>query len=415
MNLYASQVLRRRVLLVLVWLAALIVGCSTDPDVDTVTSPTAVTHDDQRGIVAPPPAPTAFTNESVGESSTDQPDMLEDDAALDNEPEAATPAPSESVEARGVVFAKIEDTAYAGPEQSSFGLIVLSDGLVASWGREGVRIWDPTEPAIALGVNKSVPLGPLDVVEASDGTIVASGRGMVHIFDPDTPEVVTTDYRGRQIRRSVELNDGRIASTGRRSVLIWDRADPDTTIDSYDSGSVTEILALADGRIAWGALGGQIFIWNPANPDVFPTKYLGHGGLISELVQTASGTVVSATMDDPRVQIWDPDEPVGPIAVYSGHERGVNTVFELADGRMASGGRKAELHIWDPANPAGQPVIYLGHQTDVDVEAIGVWAIAELPDGRIASTTIDGPIHIWDPSSPNQPAAKWGYTTEAPS
>ena len=81
--------------------------------------------------------------------------------------------------------------------------------------------------------------------------------------------------------------------------------------------------------------------------------------------------------------------PSMEAARLEGHQRRVNTVISLADGRLASASSEA-IRLWDFAS--GAEIARFG-------EGNSLLVICELPDGRIASGSHDGQVQVWDPAT----------------
>ncbi|MEM9131284.1 MAG: serine/threonine-protein kinase [Actinomycetota bacterium] len=133
-----------------------------------------------------------------------------------------------------------------------------------------------------------------------------------------------------------------------------------------------------------------------------PTQVSTHGlGVVDTVIQLPDGRMASGGADG-TVRLWDPDDPAAAPAAYTGHRGGVVAVAALTDGLVVSGQGPdpfnapdtgpSKVHIWDPAVPTRTVATYEGHDG-------GVAFIDVLPDGRVLSGG-GFDLHIWDHNDP---------------
>ena len=81
------------------------------------------------------------------------------------------------------------------------------------------------------------------------------------------------------------------------------------------------------------------------------------------------------------------NESISLDEILTGHGDGVNTLVELADGRLASGSVDSTVRVWDLESGENQEL--RGHSG-------AVMTLVELADGRLASGSGDGTVRLWD-------------------
>ena len=120
------------------------------------------------------------------------------------------------------------------------------------------------------------------------------------------------------------------------------------------------------------------------------------------------GHVVTGTMHDPRLHVWDVNTGQCTQTEVHGYQACdldlqnvdvgcmVTCVFALFDGRVVSGSQgpfnTADhlLHVWVWDMGTMKRTLTLRGHTDV------VKGLSELPDGRVVSWSLDGTIRVWD-------------------
>jgi WD40 repeat protein len=138
----------------------------------------------------------------------------------------------------------------------------------------------------------------------------------------------------------------------------------------------------------------SIRLWDPDSGSCLAV-FEGHQGGVNALAVLPDGRLASGS-DDKTIRLWDPDSG-SCLAVFEGHQGEVTALAVLPDGCLASGSGylpsdDRTIRLWDP-DSGSCLAVFEGHQDRVN-------ALAVLPDGRLASGSDDKTIRLWDPASP---------------
>ena len=115
-----------------------------------------------------------------------------------------------------------------------------------------------------------------------------------------------------------------------------------------------------------------------------------HDRAVNAVAALPDGRVASG--DDGRVLVWDPGAAQRRRVELGLYDSGVRAVAVLPDGRVASGGADVlddRVLVWDPGDPGAGPVELGRHDR-------GVSAVAALADGRVVSGGWDRRVLVWD-------------------
>jgi WD40 repeat protein len=166
---------------------------------------------------------------------------------------------------------------------------------------------------------------------------------------------------------------------------------------------VRVVAVLPDGRVVTGSVGGDVFLWDPAQPHLGPAELGRHNDTIRAIGVLPNGQVITSG-DDDRLLVWNPAQPqTGPAELgrHSGMRViGIWALGVLPDGRVVTGSVGGDVFLWDPGHLESPPT-ELGHCHS------GVMAIGVLPDGRVVSGGKRG-LLIWDPNRPEAGPAELG-------
>jgi WD40 repeat protein len=136
---------------------------------------------------------------------------------------------------------------------------------------------------------------------------------------------------------------------------------------------------------------GWIPLWTTRRASRSLSPELGrHDRWVETVAVLPDGRVVSGGGDE-HVRVWDPAVP-GASPVDFGFRGNIWAVAVLPDGRVVSGGSDRRVLLWDPAVRGGGTVELGRHDGNVR-------ALAVLPDGRVVSGGGDGRVRIWDPAT----------------
>lgn len=110
-----------------------------------------------------------------------------------------------------------------------------------------------------------------------------------------------------------------------------------------------------------------------------------HRGYIWALEALADGRVASGGRDA-EIHVWD--RGGARVATLAGHRRSVLALAALGGGRLASVSRDRSLRVWDVDAQRCTAVV-------PDAHAGAVLAVAALQDGHIATSGADGAVRLW--------------------
>ena len=110
-----------------------------------------------------------------------------------------------------------------------------------------------------------------------------------------------------------------------------------------------------------------------------------HRGYIWALEPLPDGRMASGGRDA-EIHVWDRDG--ARFATLHGHRRSVLALAALGDGRLASVSRDRSLRVWDVAAQRCVAAVPDAHEG-------AVLAVVGLPDGRIATGGADGAVRLW--------------------
>ncbi|MGW4127286.1 nSTAND1 domain-containing NTPase [Amycolatopsis japonica] len=235
-----------------------------------------------------------------------------------------------------------------------------------------------------LGEPPSLVEAPVDL-----GTHPAEVRAA--LFAPAGPPMLVTSAADGRIRLwpTSDLRQG---------------ADPALSVP----GPIRDLGPLAfsgDGSLlVTGADPGRnVQVWNPAEPDGPLAVFGGHRRDIEATAFTRKGRLLATSSRDGSVKLWNLDNPSSPSELWTSGNRNTGMthalVFGGADRLLVTGNDDTTATLYevsDPRNPR-QLSSLTGHLG-------GVFGIAIHPSGHLLATaSTDATVRIWDISDPAHP------------
>jgi WD40 repeat protein len=154
------------------------------------------------------------------------------------------------------------------------------------------------------------------------------------------------------------------------------------------AAGVSALAALPSGRIVSGSLDDDALrVWDAETGCALATLH-GHTSGVTTLVVLPDGRLVSGSFDE-TLRVWDV-EMGRALVTLRGHTSGVTTLAVLPDGRIVSGSHDDTLRVWDVETGRALATLQ-GHKGLVEVNTL-----AALPDGHVVSGSNDGMLRVWD-------------------
>ena len=231
----------------------------------------------------------------------------------------------------------------------------------------------------------------------------------------EEPCVATLNGHTKPVLSVTALADGRLASCSSDSTIkLWDLSKLDrqqcvATLHGHTKG-VGSVTQLPDGRLASGSGDNTIKVWDLSKLDEEPcvATLNGHTRWVVSVTALADGRLASCSLDK-TIKVWDLSKPNGHQCVVTlhGHTNWVRSVTVLADGRLAScagdyhddllgdGSGDKSIKVWDLSMPDGQQCV-----ATLSGHTFWVNSVTQLADGRLASCSYDETVKVWDLSKP---------------
>jgi WD40 repeat protein len=326
-----------------------------------------------------------------------------------------------------------------------------------------ITIWDSAK-GNELGTIKWESGSGISAAVSPDGNTLAVGSysGNISLLDIKNGRTIRTLGRHTDEVDSLAYSpDGSILASGSyRSTKLWDVASGNELSSmvgqqmGWGGGYPCVTFSPDGGILAFGALGGQVLLWDMVNN--VQLKALGGepGGEFADGVTSVAfspdGKTIVSGYDSGNIIVWDVDKGE-KLQTLTGHVISATNnpvsglVFSLDGTSLISAARNQHIKFWDTANWSELRTLSWTGENDGftldlsplgDVLAAGGWVnpgvsliaasdevfrtldtpakdLLFTPDGKLLITaSMDGTIHLWGivPSGVNQP-----LPTSAPS
>jgi len=273
------------------------------------------------------------------------------------------------------------------------------DGRWLATGSEdnGIRLWDMSTPEYNL-VGETMTghtrlIAALAFSPDSRQLVSGSDDGTVRLWDVATHREIGSPMIAPSPTTSVSFDaDGRRIISGGfdGTIRAWD-TDRQQSVGvplTGHEGPVTSVAFSSDGRQLFSAgWDATVRTWDATT--TLPVT--GNAGRIyGVMTDTHSHRIVSASVEDESLRLWDLDT-AKPLGALSGHNGTIEVVTATDDGHLlASGGSDGTVRVWNIG--AGQPV---GSPPTGQQGAVKYVDFS--PDGhRLASAGDDGTIRFWN-------------------
>jgi WD40 repeat protein len=251
----------------------------------------------------------------------------------------------------------------AQADHADWLVLFNKDGLLATHGMFGIRIWD---------------LGSRKVKRAMKGE-----KASCLAFSPDGKVLAVGGTKERKIRDSVNLPTDR--------VNLWDveSGKPKGTLEEGKLFGPIQVVFSPDGKLLASlvfSVNSDVVLWDVEGRKrklAFRDKRV----LVS-LAYSPDGKTLAAGDEDGAIILLDTE--TGKVKTkLSGHTAWVGSVQFSPDGKtLASGSRDATVRLWD-VGTAKERTVLRGHEREVR-------AVAFSPDGRLlASGGDDKTVKVW--------------------
>nr|ANC28029.1 WD-repeat protein [Polyporus umbellatus] len=189
---------------------------------------------------------------------------------------------------------------------------------------------------------KGLAVGPDITVFVAEQSSVEVVRSNQKVFD------LTLKYTPSSIAAA-----GSLLAVGGEDQKVrlysWDGKTLSETATLEGNRGVVSALAFSpeDSLLASGDSSGKIILFNAKERKTVTTRWAFHTARIQSLAWTADGRHCASGSLDTHVYVWSVEKPMKNIAIKNAVPGGVNVVFWLKDGELASAGADGCVRVWN--------------------------------------------------------------------
>ncbi|KAH9951566.1 WD40 repeat-like protein [Amylocystis lapponica] len=254
-----------------------------------------------------------------------------------------------TADGRVLSFTDGKYAALAGENHSSLvaGLAAAASGTIYSIGYDDhVREIDGGESFVPASYPTTSQ--PRSVAVAGDNTVFVAETGNV--------EAVRANQKVAELapkfQPSAVAVTGTVVAVGGEDQKVrlydWDgKTFKDVATLEGNKGAVSALAFSPDGALlAAGDSSGKIVLFNVQERKAVTSRWSFHSARIHSLAWTADGRHCASGSLDTHVYVWSVEKPMRNIAIKNAGPGGVNAVFWMRDGVLASAGADGCVRTW---------------------------------------------------------------------
>ncbi|PIL23440.1 hypothetical protein GSI_14751 [Ganoderma sinense ZZ0214-1] len=187
--------------------------------------------------------------------------------------------------------------------------------------------------------------------------VAVGGDSTVFIAEVDTVEAVRSnqkvfDLKPKYAPSAIAASASFVAVGGEDQKVRLYTWDGKTLTESAtlegNKGVVSALAFSPDGKLlASGDSSGKIVLLDVAERKLVTSRWSFHTARINSLSWTADGRHCASGSLDTHVYVWSVEKPMKNIALKNAAPGGVNAVFWIKDGELASAGADGCVRVWN--------------------------------------------------------------------